>query len=70
MFFPAGTPKPILDKFHADLVKVMQLPETKEGFGKLGVEAVYSTPEQLAAHVRAESEKYAKLIKEANIKGQ
>ncbi len=70
IFAPAGTPKPILDKFHADLVKVMQLPETKEGFGKLGVEAVYSTPEQLAAHVRAESEKYAKLIKEANIKGQ
>ena len=70
VFFPAGTPKPILDKFHTDLVKVMQLPETKDGFGKLGVEAVYSTPEQLAAHVRSESEKYAKLIKEANIKGQ
>jgi hypothetical protein len=40
-------------------------PETKEGFGKLGVEAVYSIAEQLAAHVRAESE-----VREAHQRSQ
>lgn len=70
VLFPAGTPKPILDKFHGDLVKVMQNPETKEGFAKLGVDAVFSTPERFVAHIKSEQEKYGKLIKDANIKGE
>ncbi len=68
IFMPAGTPKPILDKFHADLVKVMQDPDLKKKFADLGVEAVSGTPEQLGTFVKAEMVKYGKLIKEANIK--
>jgi len=68
VFMPAGTPKPIIDKFHADMVKVMQDPDVKKRFADLGVEAVSSTPEQFAAFVRSEMAKYAKLIKEAGIK--
>jgi tripartite-type tricarboxylate transporter receptor subunit TctC len=68
IFMPAGTPKPILDKFHADLLKVLQDPDLKKKFADLGVEAVSGTPEQLGAFVKAEMAKYAKLIKEANIK--
>jgi tripartite-type tricarboxylate transporter receptor subunit TctC len=68
IFMPAGVPKPILDKFHADLVKVLQDPDLKKKFADLGVEAQYGSPEQLGAFVRAEMVKYAKLIKEANIK--
>jgi len=70
VFMPAGTPKAIIDKFHADMVKVMQDPEVKKRFADLGVEAVSSTPEQFAAFVRAEVAKYAKLIKDAGIKVQ
>jgi tripartite-type tricarboxylate transporter receptor subunit TctC len=40
----------------------------KKRFADLGVEAVSSTPEQFAAFIRSETEKYAKLIKEAGIK--
>ena len=40
----------------------------KERFAQLGVDAVSSTPEEFAAFMRAETDKYAKLIKEANIK--
>ncbi len=68
VFMPAGTPKAITDKFHADLVKVMQDAEVKKKFADLGVEAVHSTPEQLSAFVKSEMAKYAKLIKEAGIK--
>ena len=67
---PAGTPKPIADKFHADLVKVMQSPDVKEKFANLGVDAVTSTPSELGAYVKSETGKYAKLIKEAGIKGE
>ncbi len=68
VYMPAGTPKAITDKFHADLVKVMQDSFVKTEFAKLGVEAVYSTPEQFAAFMKSETAKYAKLIKEAGIK--
>ena len=67
VLLPAGTPKAIADKFYADLVKVMHDPDVKEKFAQLGVEAVSSTTEQFAAYMRAETAKYAKLIKEANI---
>jgi tripartite-type tricarboxylate transporter receptor subunit TctC len=69
VFMPAGTPKAITAKFHTDLVKVMQDAHVKAEFAKLGVEAVHSTPEQFVAFMKAESAKYAKLIKEAGIKG-
>ena len=43
-------------------------PEVKDGFAKLGVIAVASTPDQFRGFIRQEMDKYAKLIKEANIK--
>jgi len=67
VLLPTGTPKPTAEKFHADLVKVMQDPEVKEKFAQLGVEATSGTPEQFGAFMRAEVAKYAKLIKEADI---
>ena len=67
VLLPAGTPKPVADKFYADLVKVMQDPEVKEKFAQLGVEALSGTGEQFAAYMRAETAKYAKLVKDANI---
>jgi tripartite-type tricarboxylate transporter receptor subunit TctC len=68
VFVPAGTPKAILDKFHADIVKVMRGDEVKKQFADLGVDAVSSTPEEFVTFMRAEVAKYAKLIKEAGIK--
>ena len=68
VLLPAGTPKDIAAKFHADLVKVMQDPDLKTRFAALGVDAVSGTPEQLEAFMKAEAAKYAALIKEANIR--
>jgi tripartite-type tricarboxylate transporter receptor subunit TctC len=46
----------------------MQDEEVKRKFADLGVEAVYSTPEQFIAFMKSETAKYAKLIKDAGIK--
>jgi tripartite-type tricarboxylate transporter receptor subunit TctC len=68
VLLPAGTPKAIVQKFHADIVKVMKDADLKERFAQLGVEAVSSTPEEFAAFMKSEAVKYAKLIKDADIK--
>jgi len=70
VLMPAGTPRPIADKFHADIVRVMQDAAVKAKFADLGVEAVSSTPQQFAAFIKAEMDKYARLIKDAGIKAQ
>jgi tripartite-type tricarboxylate transporter receptor subunit TctC len=70
VLLPAATPKPIADKFRADLAKIMQSPEVKEKFALLGVDAVSGTPEQLGTYMRSETAKYAKLIKEAGIRAE
>src|SRR5688572_7898209 len=69
VLLPAGTPKPIVDKFHADMVRVMQDAVVKQKFADLGVEAISSTPAQFNSFIKAEMGKYSKLIKEAGIKG-
>ena len=68
VLFPAGTPRPIVAKLNADTVKALADADVKKKFADLGVVAVSSTPEQFSAFIKAEVDKYAKLIKEANIK--
>jgi tripartite-type tricarboxylate transporter receptor subunit TctC len=68
VLYPTGTPRPIVDKLHADTVKVLADPDTKKRFADLGVETKSSTPAEFSAFIKAEMGKYAKLIKEANIK--
>jgi tripartite-type tricarboxylate transporter receptor subunit TctC len=68
VLYPAGTSKAIVDKLHADTVKALADPDVKKRFADLGVEAVSSSPAEFTAFIKAEMDKYAKLIKEANIK--
>jgi len=70
ILFPAGVPRPIIDKVNADIVKVVANQEVKTRLGELGVEAVSSTPEQFGDFMAKETARYQKLIKEANIKGE
>jgi tripartite-type tricarboxylate transporter receptor subunit TctC len=65
---PAGTPRAVVHRLHDDWVKLAADTEVKEGFARLGVIAVASTPEDFRAFIHQEMDKYAKLIKEANIK--
>lgn len=68
VLYPAGTPKAVVDKLNADTVKALADADVKKRFADLGVDAVSSTPAEFAAFIKAEMEKYAKLIKEANIR--
>jgi tripartite-type tricarboxylate transporter receptor subunit TctC len=68
VLYPAGTSKAIVDKLHADTVKALADPDVKKRFADLGVETKSSTPAEFSAFIKAEMDKYAKLIKDANIK--
>lgn len=70
VYLPAGTPKAIVDNYHATLVKVMADPDLKEKFAGLGVEAMATTQEEFKAFLAAEHTKYAKLVADNNIKGE
>ena len=65
---PAGTPRPVVEKLNADLVKVLADPDLKKRYADLGVEPVSSTPEFFGEFVRTEQARYAKVIKDAGIK--
>jgi tripartite-type tricarboxylate transporter receptor subunit TctC len=68
IFAPAGTPPEIVKRLNADLVKIVHAPQVKAKLLELGADPVGSTPEALAATVRAERAKWARVIKEANVK--
>jgi tripartite-type tricarboxylate transporter receptor subunit TctC len=68
VLMPAGTPKAITDKLNADTVRALADADVKKRFADLGVVATSSTPAEFSAFIKAEMDKYAKLIREANIK--
>lgn len=68
---PAGTPRPIVDRLNAEIVKAMHSPEVRERIGTQGGnEIVTGTPEAFAELIRSDLRMYAKLIKDAKIPAQ
>jgi tripartite-type tricarboxylate transporter receptor subunit TctC len=65
---PAGTPKPVLDRLYTELLKVLAMPEVKQSFTNIGAEVVTSTPAQFAAFIKSDLAKYAKVVKDADVK--
>jgi tripartite-type tricarboxylate transporter receptor subunit TctC len=68
IFAPAGTPQPVLQILHREIVKAYNAPDVKKQVLDTGSEVVGDTPEQFAAFVRSESAKWSKVIRDANIK--
>ena len=68
VFAPARTPAAVIARLNQEMVKVIKAPEHRAAFQKSGVDAVGSTPDHLAAAVRADHARMGKLIKEAGIK--
>ncbi len=67
---PAGTPPDRIAKLYADVAKALQHKDVGEKFVEMGADPVGSTPEQFGTFMRAESAKWARLIKEANIRAE
>jgi tripartite-type tricarboxylate transporter receptor subunit TctC len=70
MYAPAGTPPAILTKLHAELVKILAMPDVKGYILKGGNEIIGSTPEEFAATYKADVAKFARIIKDARIPQQ
>jgi tripartite-type tricarboxylate transporter receptor subunit TctC len=60
---PAGTPREIIVKLNAEIVKAVQHPTVRERFAAIGTIPVGSSAEEFAAFLRAEIEKWAKVVK-------
>lgn len=70
ILFPAGVPRPVIDKVNADLIKALGTQNVKTRLGELGVAAISSTPEEFGAFMAAEAARWGKLIKEVGIKAE
>lgn len=69
IFAPAGTPKPIIDKLHAELAKVYNQPDVRKTLTEtLGMDLVISTPQQLQQWNAAEMQRWGKIVKDNNIR--
>jgi tripartite-type tricarboxylate transporter receptor subunit TctC len=65
---PAGTPKDIVSKLSATMASVLKLPDINQRLIDLGFDPIGGTPEQFAANIRSETEKWARVIKAARVK--
>ena len=65
---PAGMPRPLVERLNAEINKALAMPEVRARLDSIGVDVVQSTPEQLTAALLKDGERYAKIIKDLNIK--
>ena len=68
IYAPAGLPPPVLAKLNGEINKVLQHPELKSAFAKIGIAPRGTTPEQAAAFTRSEYEKWKQVIVDGKIK--
>jgi tripartite-type tricarboxylate transporter receptor subunit TctC len=65
---PLGTPRDVVDKLHKEIVSILAKPEIREKLIALGADPIGNTPEEFAAHMKSETEKWGKLVKDLDIK--
>jgi tripartite-type tricarboxylate transporter receptor subunit TctC len=70
VFAPAKTPRPLVSKLHADIVKVLKTPDVREKLIAAGSDPVGSTPEEFSAYVKSELARWGKVIRENNIRSE
>jgi len=68
MVAPAGTPEPVIQRLNTELVKIVSDPKVLERLTADGVVGAGSTPQELAAYIKSESEKWGKVIRDAGVK--
>jgi tripartite-type tricarboxylate transporter receptor subunit TctC len=64
---PVATPKEVVAKLNAEMVKVIQSPEFKKRMDEIGAEPIGNSGEQMAAQIKADTDKFAKLVKDAKV---
>jgi tripartite-type tricarboxylate transporter receptor subunit TctC len=65
---PVGTPKEIVDQLYREIAKILVRPEVKERLAAIGFGVSISSPEEFQAQIKSEMARWAKVIRDANIK--
>ncbi len=65
---PAGTPAEIVAKLNAEIARIVGTPEMRENLGKQGAEVRTTTPAEFETFIRSEKTRWAKVVKDANVK--
>ncbi|RZU02936.1 tripartite tricarboxylate transporter substrate binding protein [Rivibacter subsaxonicus] len=64
---PAATPKDIVARLSTEMIKIIQSPDFRKRMEEIGAEPIGNTPEQMAQQIKGETEKFARLVKQANV---
>ena len=64
----AGTPREVVQRLNTEMVRILTSAEVKERFGKMGVEVVAGTPEHFSGFLKAEVDRWAKVVRDAGIR--
>lgn len=67
---PRGTPGPVVDKLAGELARLLKQPETEARYAAAGMEIIASAPQQFREAIASEIQRWAKVVKDANIKAQ
>lgn len=70
LFAPAGTPKPVITRLNAEIIKILNAPESRERLSGHGLIPGGGTPQELGQFLQAEIAKWGKLIKETGIRAE
>jgi len=68
VFVPVGTPKELVDVLNKQVARIMTLPDVKERMATIGFDPTVSTSDELINHMKAETDKWSKVVRQANIK--
>lgn len=68
VFVSARTSKAVIERLQVEITKALKLPDIQERFASIGAEPMGSTPDQLAAHLKRETDRWSAIIRERNIK--
>jgi len=68
MFVPAGTPKDVVEILNKQAARIMALPDVKERMATIGFDPTLSSSQELDAHMKAETDKWSQVVRQANIR--
>jgi len=68
LLLPAGAPRPIVELLHREVTKALALPDVRARLAALGFDPIGTTPDEFAAWIKVEVAKWARVIREANIR--
>jgi tripartite-type tricarboxylate transporter receptor subunit TctC len=67
---PVGTPRNIVMLLNKEIARTLDAPDVKERYAALGMESIGGSPEDFGKFLRAETEKWSRLVKDAGIKAE